>query len=373
MLRSHLAIAGCATAMLLIYAGCSGSTEKTVPPIDQTGRIPPPPGENKPGDGMGVVLAVDRLFLGETDREGNDAAKDGWKEYGYNLDGRISTPDSTDLCQPVMPAKPSAVYPDGMEGIDNSFGKNILPIVTSLTASPSAEVSQTIQDGDFTVIVKIDNLGPDPDYNPLTSRLYVGASLGMPPVWDGTDAWPVVQEFLDNPSDINSSKVIFESSYLVSNTWVSGDKATLNLDISVAGYSLTLPITNALITMDLDPDHKGAINGTIAGVLPTEEFISELQKVIGAFDETLCSGSTVEGILQQIRQASDILKDGTQDPGKTCDGISLGIGFTAREIQLGDIAPPSPAQPNPCDPGMGGAGGAGMGGAGGAGGAGGSG
>ena len=41
------------------------------------------------------------------------------------------------------------------------------------------------------------------------------------------------------------------------------------------------------------------------------------------------------------------MQDGTQDPTKTCDGISIGLGFDAELVQLGPIAPPA-ATPNPC-------------------------
>jgi len=349
MLRSHLATAGFMAAVLLSLTGCGSTTTEEPAPVDETGVVPPEPGPSAPGDGPGVVLAVDKLFLGETDRTGKEDTKNGWKQFGFNLDGKISTPSSTNLCKPVGSATPSTVYPDGDQGIDNSFGKNIIPIITSLAANPSAEVTNSISEGDFTLMLHIENLGTEPSYNPLTTRLYVGASLGMAPTWDGNDAWPIVPEFLNDPTDIKSSKVVFNESYLVDNTWVSGSKSTLNLSIAVAGYSLTLPIGNAVIAMDLSADHKSVTNGTIAGILPTEQLIAELQKIIGAFDPSLCSGSTVEGILNQIRQASDILVDGTQDPSKTCDGISLGIGFTGKQIQLGEIAAPAEPGENPCD------------------------
>jgi hypothetical protein len=57
------------------------------------------------------------------------------------------------------------------------------------------------------------------------------------------------------------------------------------------------------------------------------------------------------------------MKDGTQNPNATCDGISIGLGFEGSPVQLGAIAPLTPDAPNPCD-GTGGTGGTGSGGAG---------
>ena len=50
----------------------------------------------------------------------------------------------------------------------------------------------------------------------------------------------------------------------------------------------------------------------------------------------------------QIRQASDIMADGTQDPNSVCNGISVGLGFNMLFAGLGDIAPPAPDPPLPC-------------------------
>ena len=88
----------------------------------------------------------------------------------------------------------------------------------------------------------------------------------------------------------------------------------------------------------------------IGGVIDTELLVGELAKIAGSFDASLCPPSaTFESISQQIRQASDILIDGTQDPNKTCNAISIGLGFDAQEAGWGsayDVAP----SPDPCSP-----------------------
>ena len=70
-----------------------------------------------------------------------------------------------------------------------------------------------------------------------------------------------------------------------------------------------------------------------------------MKKIIGGVAPVFCN--TFD---QQIRQASDILKDGTQDPSKVCNGISIGLGFKVREVQFGNVAPFTPPGPNPCAP-----------------------
>lgn len=90
--------------------------------------------------------------------------------------------------------------------------------------------------------------------------------------------------------------------------------------------------------------------GTISGVIGTEEFIASLKEDGEAFDKGLCTPDDPANWAEQIRQASDIMKDGTQDPTKTCDGISIGLGFDAKLIQLGGVAPAQPQPPDPCGP-----------------------
>ncbi|HEY2365979.1 MAG TPA: hypothetical protein VGH87_06315, partial [Polyangiaceae bacterium] len=56
-----------------------------------------------------------------------------------------------------------------------------------------------------------------------------------------------------------------------------------------------------------------------------------LKSVAGRISQSLC-GSAFDGIAQQITQASDIKKDGSNAPGATCDGISIGLGFVGKKI-----------------------------------------
>lgn len=359
MLRSPLLLALVTGALALSVAGCGSDTESTTTPTggDQTGTQPPEAPAATPGDGPGVVLAVSKLYLGDTNRDGSPNTSNGWKDYGFNLDRKISTKESADLCKPAGGGAPSAVYPDGNGGIDNSFGKNILPIIRGLAPDASTQINDSIAQGSFTIMMDIQKLGSGTVYNPLTTKLYAGGDLGMAPAWDGSDVWPVRPELLqccdatcacDGATDIEGSKVVFPTSYVVDDTWVSGSASALSLSLSVAGFSLNLTIGSAIIAMKLDPDHKGATVGTIAGIIDTEAFIEELRKVAGNFDAGLCEGSTFDGLANQLRAASDILKDGSQDPTKDCNGISIGLGFDASAVQLGTIGDPSMGAEDPC-------------------------
>ncbi|MBI4951018.1 MAG: hypothetical protein HY908_03225 [Myxococcales bacterium] len=361
MLRSPLVFAGLSLTVLgfCLAAGCS-KTEETVTPVDphQPGKQPPAVSSTAvDGDGLGITFAVDQLFLGDTDRNGSPLTT-AWRQFGYNLDQIISDGTGAYECKPFGGAAPSTVHQDGDQGTDNSFGKNILPIILGLSPTASSEINASIQEGKFTIMLDIADIGDKPDYKNLLTNLYGGGDLGAVPLWDGSDAWPVYQELLVNPNDITQgSKVKFTSSYVSGGTWVSGTPGTLDLTIAVAGYQLTLSINKAVISMDVPSDLSEATNGVIAGVLNTEDLIDQLRSIAGSFSTSLCQGTTFDSLADQLRATSDIMDDGSQNTASTCNGISIGLGFTAKPVTLGAVLPPAQPGTDPCNAGGGGAGG----------------
>ncbi len=369
MLRKALFLVGIVSAASISAIACGGGgstnsgsgggSSQGTGGSATTGGIQPPgrPMGMTPGDGKDVVFAIKKLYLGDTDRNGMPDAKNGWKQFGYDLDGHITDctgnacQQITDQCLPAASGSPAVAYPDGNDGIDNSFGENILPIILGIQMDASTTINQAITDGKFTILIDVHKLGSKSDYNPLTAGLYAGGAFpdGSPkPKFDGSDKWPLLPELLNN-GNVNDPKVKFPMSYVNNNTWVSGSAAPVTLQLSVAGFNLELDIQHAILSFDMTPDHKSAKNGTVAGVLDTEQFVTELKQVAGSFDMSLCSGNTIDSIVGQIRQASDIMKDGTAGaPPAVCNGISIGLGFDAGIVQLGPVLPKSMGTGNPC-------------------------
>ena len=70
----------------------------------------------------GVNLAVHEVFLGDTDRNGT-ASQNAWQQYGMNLDGKVTTLSSTDVCMLAAGApQPAAIIgvPVGFVGAAES-------------------------------------------------------------------------------------------------------------------------------------------------------------------------------------------------------------------------------------------------------------
>jgi hypothetical protein len=100
--------------------------------------------------------------------------------------------------------------------------------------------------------------------------------------------------------------------------------------------------------MKVTPTSSTATEGTISGVIPEAELEDAIAKTAGAISKDLCSGSTLDSIKQTIKQASDIMQDGTNVAGVTCDGISVGIGFEAVAVAVAGVGPQDVPGPDPC-------------------------
>lgn len=284
----------------------------------------------------GTVFAVTKLFMGD----GNSGQ---WKKFGFNIDGKESIAASQDLCKPNSDGQPGVVYPDGDDGIDNAFGKNLLPLILGLYPEWVNDMNFSLSNGDFNVLLKMECLTPTGDVPAMTTKLFGATPLGVTPKFDGTDVWPVQPELLGNPLDPTSSTVVFNGSSVTGQLFDSG-KGTFILTVPVYTEtdqaSIKLTLHSAKTTMILSPDRKSATGGMVGGVLNTQEFEAEIKK-IGKLLE-LCDNSLLDSLITALKQASDIMTDGSQDPNKTCDGVSMGFGFEMKEVQLGVVGPPTP-------------------------------
>jgi hypothetical protein len=223
-----------------------------------------------------TTFALHSLDLGE----GNSGQ---WKAVGFNIDGKVSTATSTDLCQPNSGANPATVYPDGNNGIDNSFGKLLVPIMLSLDPTWVTDLNGGLGQGSFNTLLQMACLPPMGDVAPIATKLFVGTPLAAPPKFDGTDSWSVAPELLSNPADPTSSSITFANASITAGTYDSGTNQTyvIRLPFAAQGMSTSLDLTlhAARLTMTLSADRKSATGGMLGGVINTEDLVAQIKKV----------------------------------------------------------------------------------------------
>jgi hypothetical protein len=301
-------------------------------------RHPPPrPGAACPRGADVDTFAIDSIDLGESD----------WQTLGYDLDGKATTKDSTDVCL-LYTGAPKSNQADGEEGIDDAFGAIVTPVLQSALAdpTPSATLTSAIEAGRFTLQIQVTGLDQTPTQTchglqaqTFTSDAYDGGT----PAFDTTTDWPVMSEALQNGSDISSgAKASFGNAYIVNGTFVAGSTGGVTVPLYLVlsdGTPVTLLVHQALLTFDVVSANEIG-SGVLAGVLDTDE----LMKATGWGH--VCLGG---GINDWPRQANDILLDGTNPPGVPCNAISFAIGFHARRVaNPTKVAPPLPPPPPPC-------------------------
>jgi len=353
-----IGLVGASAGALIVSQGCGGDSDNSSSSGGAQAGKAPPAEEGSPTTGSDErTFALNSISLGEADRGGNKN-KDAWKSYGYNLDSRITnvttaqSPDLGTVCKRAQGA-PATVHQDGDQGTDNAFGKEILKLLDPFTPTPSKSLTDAIAAGDFTIMLKIKGLTDDAAQTNtgLSGNLLVGGAFSdddtVRPTFTTADDWPYIAD----------PQVSIAGAYINKGVFVNGKGgAQVKLSLSISGQSLSLTINKAIITFKHNPGSNSLEEGTIAGVINTEEFVTGISSVAGRFSKDLCSGSTVEGIKGSIRQASDMLADGTQDPGRACDGISVGLGFTAKRVgnptkqTTVGAAPPDPCDPNAPQP-----------------------
>ena len=350
-------------AALALAGACGGSTTDVADggdaggPSDAgkgdvVGQPPPPPSDGSVPPSSVTTFALHTLYLGESDRQNNPSTT-AWKDFGVNIDGLVTTKNSTDVCM-LAKGAPSANQVDGNNGIDNAWGAILLPILQTAASmpTPSLVATDSIDTGQWTMQLQIAGLSSDPQQSAtgLVAQIFSSGQYDDgTPAFDSTTDWPVLSTSVNDGQTIASGSVAsFKSAYVNDGTFVSGPGPDpLVLNINVNGIAVSFNVHDAVVTFQHSAPTE-LTNGTIAGVLDTQEVVTTMKSIAGQFSTALC-GAAFDGIAQQIEQAADILDDGTNHAGTPCTGISIGLGFDATEVaNPTKVVPPPSPPPDPC-------------------------
>jgi hypothetical protein len=176
-----------------VDAGASSSSDDAETGVSCSLEPPPRPtgALSKPTPGS-HDYAIHEVFLGDTDRMDNPSPV-AWQSYGYDLDHKLTTVSSTDVCT-LTPGTSTQVQVDGDCGTDNSWGANVLPLIAQLDdtgpgwATPEWTEMMYVTGFD-------DAMGNTTSAVGLTGVLLAGTLWqdGLPS-WDPSTVWPVAPE-----------------------------------------------------------------------------------------------------------------------------------------------------------------------------------
>ena len=296
-------------------------------------KEPPPAPTNSCGGASNVeTFAIDVIDLGEDD----------WQTLGYDLDGKITTKDSVDVCTGAVRTNQI----DGDRGIDNAFGALVMPTLESSLQdpTPSPAITSAIASGRFTLQIQVTHLDDTPTQTcaGITAQIfasdrYDGATA---PAFDATTDWPT----LPNPA-------VFNAGYVQMGTVVLGANGGTTVPLHLVlenGNAFDLLIHQAIITFD-HPSASEASNGVIAGVLDPEELMLAAEHGFPYPKACCVTDGCGNGWISTFQGWSDILKGRTNSPGVPCNAISFAIGFHARRVASPTkLAAPLPPPPPPC-------------------------
>lgn len=339
-----------------IAVACGGSDEKSsTTGVDAGGNVSATPGQ-PPDPPVGAApttatdartFAVTSFTLGDLDRSGNVNA-DAWKTLGYDID-HLATNAEGDVAKLCQRTGNFATVQDGENGIDNSFGHNIVALINTVNGSASKNLTTAALEGRFTLLIQVKGLSDDPAQTNtgLNGSVFFATPFGgdpdsgIRPTFTQADDWPYR----------NDTHVDLANAYVVKSDFVNGaGTGEFPLALALAGTTVILTVHHGTITFTHDPANQALIKGTIAGVVDTQALVDNMDALASRFTPPICPGPALTLIKNAIAGSSDILSDGSQDPTKPCNGISIGIGFEAKRVgnPTKPVPPSAESQSNAC-------------------------
>lgn len=355
-----------ALAASFVVAGCSVFDPTLLP--DNPGLLSdgrPPRPDIVDGDEAG------ELVFRITDVQLNSQVD--WSNVGRNLDGYVTTVDTTDQrqCDPPSGAAPPV---DGPGGIDNAMGAQLLSIIELLIDCLESELNNSHVLGQGTLLLWIEGWnGMSSDSLVRVSMLVAADGTSLPSnqvQWDDatnqlvlvsdgvTPADPPTGAPTDNyyirPDSFSgggSPIAILRDAqaYINDGTLVFAIPERGDIPLNAGIGSLTIRVTDGLILADLADDFSSITSGALSGRFSLVDLLNAGESI------GVCPGATQNSVEMQFQNLLDVKSSAAAAPGGECDAMSLGIPFEAvpatlpRSGALPTRAGTNPPLPNACN------------------------
>lgn len=300
-----------------------------------------PPGAAAPGGGKSLWFVAKRIYFGTLDHDGA-ATPDAWREWGYDLDDRCTTSVAAAAEGHCKPVGDPTYLVDGLACRDNNFGARFLSLLVAGTKSNfEADTVSSLLGGSATWMMRFDDVGEGDDDPYVPGAFYVTSATDDPPRFDGTDLRDVLSDSVVG-ADLDKPITRFPKGYLKGGVWVSGELTAATLRIPFGKRaSAPLAYDAMVMTTKLSADRTKASGGVLAGALSVPAFEAFLAPI--AADSKICPGDPLyKSIVGAIARYPDLSlgAPSLQDPTRSCDGVSMGVGF-----ELAPVKPPAKVVP----------------------------
>jgi cysteine-rich repeat protein len=317
-----------------------------------------------------IYVGWTKIRIGATRPDGTSAA-DAWQSIGFDLDGTCTNsatckgPLDSQSCKPAT----AQIQYDGELCRDNAFASlqqmvaQVPEVGTRFGISEDA-LNCNLWRGTYTVVLKISGYSGQLDDSQIRVDYYASPGLEKPPAWrcpeDGFRSkyplWRVASEWhvdssaltqpIAAPGTLPNSNVADPNAYVKDGYLVAQlpPETTLRLAGDAIPYrGMAIKTQQGLLVGNLyrGQDSTWQVrDGMVAGRIRSADFVTTFRQV------GLCEGDSLVAFYASLVDYStgnaDVLADGTSDPTRPCDAISMGIAFEAAQITPGTAADVSP-------------------------------
>ncbi len=321
-----------------------------------------PPRPDIPDDGdISLTFGLRDILVDQ----GND-----WKTIGLDLDDRCSYGANPDVeCQPVEGVEKSEL--DGEDGLDNSFGHNLYPLLKAGDPEFENEINDAINNGVTTPVIHIEGFNGNandpsvkvwfaqaryalrdgaPDSG-LDGAFMGGADAAPPPegpAWDGNDRF-FLQDNNFGGGNIDLPLIGNDNAYVAEGKLVFRvpDRVTMYLPVVnrwVDNGRIPMRFTDVLIVGKLVNGGKGFKDVQLTARWSLGDALD------GVEFSGICPGDGTFTLLENAARPSLDIRSipGTGGPNAVCDAVSVGIVYQAGPIKIGGIVP-AEVRENPCN------------------------
>jgi hypothetical protein len=290
-----------------------------------------------------LIFAIRSMDFGED----LDPAK---SEIGFDLDGSCTCFDAPgEICKPWQKRDPLC---DGPGGRDNSFPRLLKQLVSYSFADNSAAISKKFNDGNYSILIRVQGWNLQPDDPEVTVSFYTSDGTLSTPEWNTKDSWTVLDSCV-NDGDIDKPRLRDTTAYVSGGKLVAAlptfdandDKVFIQLNES---FGLALTGTVIVVKLNQLLDHYALTEGTLSGRWRDKDFFSQVGQIKSNSFGTICKDNFLYPEIKSSFCKFADLAGNVADATGVCSAMSMAIGFAAQEARLGTVVPATTPPASSC-------------------------